>query len=133
MKIIKDMENKNKFYVLTWNFNKDMIEHYDVLPYLRNRLEERIEKSKDDKEYHFPLPKSLDDFKKFVEDESLYQFWSRCEYEMIIHGWPVEKNNYKIDVHEQIMMNIDIVAEMLYEEYWNKDYWEKIDKETHKS
>ena len=119
------MDEKKKFHVLTWDFNKDKIEHYDVLPYLRDRLEERIEKNKKDEDEYFKVPKSFDDFKKFVKDESLYQFWSRCEYEMIVHGWPVRKNDYKIDVHEQIMMNIDIIAGILFDEYWDK-----IDKEA---
>lgn len=122
------MDEKRKFYVLTWDFNKDMIEHYDVLPYLRKRLEERIERGEEGDEFyleHFRAPKSFNDFKKFVEDESLYQFWSRCEYEMIVHGWPVRNNDYKIDVHEQIMMNIDVISGILFDECWDK-----IDKEA---
>ena len=119
------MDEKRKFYVLTWDFNRDKIEHYDILPYFRNRLEERIEKSKKDDDEYFKVPKSFDEFKKFVEDESLYQFWSRCEYEMIVHGWPVRKNDYKIDVHEQIMMNLDVISGILFDEYLDK-----IDKEA---
>lgn len=119
------MDEKRKFYVLTWDFNMDKIEHYDVLPYFRDRLEERIEKNKNDEDDYFKVPKSFNDFKKFVENESLYQFWSRCEYEMIVHGWPVRKNDYKIDVHEQIMMNIDVISDILFDEYWDK-----IDKEA---
>lgn len=118
------MDEKRKFYVLTWDFNRDEIEHYDVLPYFRDRLEERIERNKEEKDEYFKVPKSFDEFKKFVEDESLYQFWSRCEYEMIIHGWPVKRNDYKIDVHEQIMMNIDVISDILFDEYFGK-----IDKE----
>lgn len=119
------MGEKRKFYVLTWDFNMDKIEHYDVLPYLRDRLKERIEKNNKDEDEYFKVPKSFDEFKKFVKDESLYQFWSRCEYEMIVHGWPVRNNDYKIDVHEQIMMNLDVISGILFDEYWDK-----IDKEA---
>lgn len=119
------MDEKRKFYVLTWDFNKDNIEHYDVLPYFRDRLEERIEKNENDEDEYFKVPKSFDEFKKFVEDESLYQFWSRCEYEMIVHGWPVKRNDYKIDVHEQIKMNLDVISGILFDEYWDK-----VDKEA---
>jgi len=119
------MDEKTKFYVLTWDFNKDKIEHYDVLPYLRDRLEERIEKHREDKDKYLKAPKSFNEFKRFVEDESLYQFWSRCEYEMIVHGCPLKRNDYKIDVHEQIMMNIDVISGILFDEYWDK-----IDKEV---
>lgn len=117
---------KRKFYVLRWDFNTDMIEHYDILPYLRAKLEERIEKSKKIENYALQPPKSYNEFISFVEFESMAQFLCRCEYEMIIHGWPVEKRNYKIDIHEQIMMNKNIIAEILYNEYWDNP--ERLDK-----
>ena len=122
---MKKPKNLKKFYVLNWDFNSDNVYYYDVLPYLRNRLEERIEKHREDKDKYLKAPKSFNEFKRFVEDESLYQFWSRCEYEMIVHGWPVKRNDYKIDVHEQIMMNIDVISGILFDEYWDK-----IDKEA---
>lgn len=110
------MESKNKFYVLVWDINKDKIEHYDILPYFRKEYETRFTTNSKYKE--LKAPKTLLEFKDFIEHESLYQYWSRCEYEMIIHGWPVEKECYKIDVHEQIMMNLDIIANILYNEYF---------------
>ena len=113
-----------QFNVMIWDFNSDKLVHYDVIPYFQQRYKERVKRYKKyskkghlavDNEYTF-VPKTLDEFKMFVENESRYQFWSRCEYEMICHGWPVQKNDYKLDVHEQIMMNIDVVAEILYKE-----------------
>ncbi len=110
---------KQKFNVLMWDFNSDKLVHYDVLPYLRNRYKDRVENfkkySKEDNKYIF-VPKTLDEFKKFVENESMYMFWSRCEYEMICHGWPAQKNDYKLDVYEQIMMNIDVIVNILFDE-----------------
>lgn len=113
---------KKKFNVLIWDFNRDELEHYDVLPYLRNRYEERVERLASGvpvTEYSF-VPKSLSEFKKFVDDEARYQFWARCEYEVIVHGWPVQKNDYKLDVYEQVKMNLDIIAEILYQESLEK-------------
>lgn len=115
---------KEKFNVLIWDFNSDKLEHYDVMPYLRNCYKERVKRFKrvsksknfDPNNEYIKVPETLEDFKKFVKSESMYQFWSRCEYEMICHGWPVRKNNYKLDVHEQIMMNLDIVSKILYDE-----------------
>lgn len=119
-----------KFNVLTWDFNSDKLEHYDVIPYFVERYNERVKNSKKNSvardlekysEYkaRFGVPQTVEEFKKFVEDESLYMFWSRCEWEMIIHGWPVRKNDYKIDVHEQVMMNIDVITDILVEEIKN--------------
>lgn len=117
------MDEKRKFYVLTWNFNKDMVEYYDVLPFLRSKVEESIEKENDDT-YYLKTPKSINDFKNFIQYVSRHRFWSQCEYEMIIHGWPTKKNEYKIDIHEQIMMNINVISGILFDEYHNQ-----IDKE----
>lgn len=112
-----------KFNVLRWDFNTDSIECYDVIPYLMERYEERKKRSKRKKngeinKYNF-VPKTVEEFKDFIESESRYMYWSRCEYEMICHGWPVQKNEYKIDVHEQIMMNIDVIAKLMYSETAN--------------
>ena len=63
------------------------------------------------------MPSTWEELKDVIEVESQYQFWGRCEYEMILTGWPARKNNYKLDVHEQIMMNIDIVTDILWEEW----------------
>ena len=118
---------KKKFNILTWNFNNDKLEYYDVLPFFREEYKERKKKSKGKRmqklmakdpglKAAFGVPTTFDEVKEFVEDESRYMFWSRCEWEMIIHGWPVGDNDYKIDAHEQVMMNIDIIAGILLEE-----------------
>lgn len=109
-----------QFNVLLWDFNSDKLIHYDVLSYLRNCYKKYLQNSKKHSDVdYWKVPKTLEEFKEFVKKESQYQFWARCEYEMICHGWPVRKNDYKLDVHEQIMMNLDIVAKMLYDEFLN--------------
>ena len=123
---MKKKENK-KFNVLTWDFNGDKLEHYDVLPYFRDCYADRKKKAKGKRiqkilaenpgmKKYYGVPVTLEEMKDFVMDESRYMFWSRCEWEMIVHGWPVRKNDYKIDVHEQVMMNLDTIAEILWEE-----------------
>ena len=112
-----------KFNVLLWDFNRDELVHYDVLPYLRDRYEDRkkrYEEAVKDKEL-WKVPKTLDEFKEFIIGESRYQFWARCQYEMICHGWPVRKNDHKLDVHEQIMMNLDVIARIMHNELSKKD------------
>lgn len=107
-----------KFNVLNWDFNTDSLEYYDILPYLRDRYKIFVENSKKYKDSkYWKVPKTINEFKEFIENQSRYQFWARCEYEMICHGWPVQKNSYKLDVHEQIMMNIDIIVEILWNEF----------------
>lgn len=106
-----------EFNVLIWDFNKDIVGPYDVMPYFRDAYAKRVD---DYKQYgddaYFKVPKTYNEVKDFIIDEARYRFWGRCEYEFIMHGWPVRKNDYKIDVYEQLMMNIDIIAEMFYNE-----------------
>lgn len=121
------MKAKRTFNVLRWDFNGDRLVHYDVLPYLRMCLEERKKRSKTKRYRKFAekdpkikralgMPGTWEELKGVIEVESKYQFWGRCEYEMILTGWPARKNDHKLDVHEQIMMNIDIVTDILWEE-----------------
>ena len=97
------------FNVMLWDFKTDKLVPYDVMPYLRDCYKEKKKRKEQ--------PKTLEEFKNFVEAESRYRYWARCEYEMICHGWPVKKNEHKLDIHEQVMMNVGIIAKMLYDEF----------------
>ena len=92
------------FYVINFEFNSKKFEKYDVMPYLVNCYN----KAKNDKR-----PVSFDEFKKFVEDNSMYMYWARCEYEVILSDWPNNSTRKKIDIHWQIMMNLDTVTNIL--------------------
>ena len=117
-----------KFNVIVYNINSKQFETYDIIPYLVSQYQKS--KSK---------PKTFDEFKDFVKNESMYQWWSRCEYEIILSPWPyvsspsekydkkgeddIEawkehwkkhlKECEKIDVHYQVMMNIDVITALL--------------------
>lgn len=94
-----------KFNVIVSNFNTSEFEAYDVIPYLMDKYKEAKDK-----------PESFDELKKFVKTTAMYQWWSRCEYEIILDHWPPFKDHKyqkKIDVYDQVIMNIDIVTEIL--------------------
>ncbi len=98
------------FNVIWWDFNKKEPEPYDVMPYLVRCYNEAKTK-----------PETFDKFKKFIESESRYMYWARCQYEIIISDWPSQRYKDKWDIHKQIMMNIDIITNLLMEEiYGNK-------------
>lgn len=123
----------NKFNVIIYDFNGKKFTTYDVLPYLRNAYEERVVRHKEllkkikrskkldesilDDKYN-KVPVTFNDFKEFVKSESQYQFWSRCEYEIILSDWPPSNPpiEEKWDVFDQIMMNHDIVTKLLMED-----------------
>ena len=97
-----------QFNVIVEDINSRQFVSYDVIPYLVDRYKEAKTK-----------PKTFEEFKVFVKKESMYQWWSRCEYEVILKSWPTGNIEKKIDVHWQVMMNIDIIAEILMEEVSN--------------
>lgn len=124
----------NKFNVIIYDINGKKFTTYDVLPYLRNSYNERVEnfkklekkikrsKKKIDEsilnEKYNKVPSTFKEFREFVNDESRYQFWSRCEYEIILSDWPPSNPpiEEKWDVYDQIVMNIDLVTKLLMED-----------------
>lgn len=93
-----------QFNVIIYDINRKKFKPYDVMDFFVDEYNE--EKSK---------PKTFDEFKEFVERKSMWMFWSRTEYEIILSDWPPFGVEEKWDIHRQIMMNIDIVTEILME------------------
>lgn len=92
------------YYVIVWNFNKDQIDKYNIMDYLIECYKETKKSKK------LITPQTFEECKKFILDKSIYMFWSRCEYECIVHGFSFKKNKYKLDVYQQIEMNIDVIT-----------------------
>ena len=125
---------EKEFNVIIYNINNKKFEPYNIIPYLVSRYNKKENK-----------PKTFDEFKEFVKNESLYQWWSRCEYEIILGPWPytsspserydkkgendVEawKEHWekhldeckKIDVHYQVMMNLDVITTLVMDSVIN--------------
>lgn len=122
-----------QFNVINFNFNAKKFEAYDVIPYLVQEYYEQIERhntakleldaAKTEQEIkiaksnldYWKVPVTFNEFKEFVKSKAQYQFWSRCEYEIILVDWPCQKTEEKWDVYDQIMMNLDIVTKILME------------------
>ena len=94
-----------KFNVIIEDVNRREFIPYNVIPYLVRQYKEAKNK-----------PTTFEEFKSFIEKESKYQWWSRCEYEIILKEWPTGKKEEKIDVHWQVMMNIDVITKLLMDE-----------------
>lgn len=92
------------FNVIIYDPNRNVFEPYDVMPYFIEEYEEAKDK-----------PKTHNEFMDFVEKVSHYRFWSRCEYEIILVDWPCKQKEDKWDIHDQVMMNLDTIADLLME------------------
>ena len=118
---------EKKFNVIIHDINSKEFKSYNIIPYLLRCYKESKCK-----------PKTFDDFKEFITKNSMYQWWSRCEYEIILGPWPYTsspserydkkgeddieawKEHWKkhlnecekIDIHYQVMMNIDVITNL---------------------
>lgn len=102
------------FNVIVYNFNTKKFEPYNIFTYLEREYEKDLSKN---------LLKDMfrDKLKKWILDKSQYMFWSRCEYEVILSPWPPNENvSRKIDVFEQIEMNIEVITDMFYNYHKNE-------------
>ena len=97
------MEKFKEFNVICYDINKRIFTKYDIMPYLLSKYKNLKKKGR---------PKEFNECKDFIKKESQYQWWSRCEYEIIISEWPVEKYKEKWDIHKQVLMNLDIITEV---------------------
>ena len=93
-----------KYNVINFDFNGRTFEEYDIFPYL-TRCYNQAKKA----------PETFEDFKQFIIDKSRYEWWARCEYEIILLDWPVQETKEKWDIHKQVMMNIDVITKLFME------------------
>ena len=92
------MKKKNEFHwnVMVWDINKDALVSYDVGPHFTCEYKALKKKERDNL-----------NISKFLDDIARYNFWAKCEYEMICTSWPKFKNEHKLDVYEQLKINWD--------------------------
>lgn len=72
----------------------------------------------------------LDAFVHEIKSMLMWQFWARCEYELLISDFPPhidketnEERKYKIDVYNQVVPNVEVIANDLLRQYrkWRKN------------
>ena len=104
------MKRKIKeFNVICEQYGK--FEPYGIMNYLVSRY-----KYDSQRKWKFKKkPETFDDFKEYIKDASSYQWWGRCEYEIILSDWPCQQKTEKWDIHKQVMMNIDIITDIFME------------------
>ena len=95
------------FNVIIYDINRKRMESYDIIPYLKICYD----KSKKKHAYR-KTPKTFEEFKQFILAEARYQWWARCEYEIILSDWPCQQESEKWDVYKQVEMNIDVITDV---------------------
>ena len=110
--------------VLNWDFNRDKLEVYDVGYRFVNAV---------DSDKLASLPKNYAELDDYLNSEAHYRFWAKCEYEIIITGWPQQTNEAKIDVCTQLRLNWDRFVKAFWDEVYEPYYLKKVLKAAEKS
>lgn len=97
--------NQIPFYVIVDNVNRQDFERHDVMPYFVSCYDDAKKRKKQ--------PKTYEEFKEFVKGKSMYMYWARCQYELVLKPWVGHSNERKVDVHWQLMHNLDLVTSIL--------------------
>lgn len=117
-KVREEMELPEMIWnVYRYNFNAQEIEIFNVFDHIRfaNSVKELL------KEYD-----KKEDFEKKLNSIAMYNFWSKCEYEIVITSWPPyiskkeidkiieeEKNcKYRTNVNLEVGSKIDIYQQL---------------------
>lgn len=101
MKKDHDVDNDLIWNVYVGDFNGKCIEKYNIfdLPSFK----------KDVVKAYQEYSNNFSEFSDKVKRALMYYFWSKCEWEVILTGWPPDPNYHdeKIDVYDQVCLNWD--------------------------
>lgn len=135
-----------QFNVIQFDFTHRKIIHYDILPYFREEWKDKYHKEEKNKIKEtkskellrrWIIDRSSYRFQARCEYEHLVASWPFGSYKikedlkkLLTLDFDIEKlddsikfynilmqNMDKIDIHDQIMMNIDIITDILYNEF----------------
>lgn len=86
------------WYAYIENPNRRSIEEYNIFEHggFRQDCEKYLKECND-----------IQSFSEKVKGSLRYYFWSRCEYEIVLTGWPCPEytKDRKIDIYQQVMLN----------------------------
>ena len=106
--------NMLEYNVWTYNINKRKMEQYNIFnhgSFIRKIKNIFLENDN--------LFFSIEDFSLQLKRETMYYFWAKAEWEIVIQPWcgcrDVEKTAQKIDVFDQLMMNWNIFVKYIWD------------------
>lgn len=110
------MSSNNKespeWYIIIENINARNIEKYNIFDHASflNDCDKAWKDNNGDRENGF------EKFEKSVRRSLMYYFWGKCEWEILVCGFPFNENDIpkKIDVFDQVIMNWDNFIDYLW-------------------
>lgn len=80
-----------------------------------NRIEELLKKQAKVMKNMPDKDAVLKELKDILRRELMYWFWSKCEWEVVVQGWPNNGTEKKIDVFEQISANYELFEKIVFD------------------
>jgi len=100
----KDINKKAfSWKVILHECNGDKIVVHDVLAYKKDAIKKMRRQSS-----------SIEEFEDKLSTMMASQYWSRAEYEVVVHAWCGGDAELKIDVYDQLKLNWDKFVEYCY-------------------
>ena len=114
MKIFDEL----KWYAIIHDTNKDEIKLFNIFDSYNFRwyVERAIKKYT-----------TYEQFKEDIRSSLSFSFWSKAEYEILCSGLFQRSEPYKIDVYYQVLPNLDILVNYIFETI-NKHKRKKLEK-----
>ena len=102
-----------EWYVYRENVNSKTIEPYNIF---KNNSFYR------DCENCIKTCDDIDSFFKRLDKLLMYYFWARCEYEIVLTGWPSPEytKDKKIDIYDQVTLNYQAFVDYIWNNFKTK-------------
>lgn len=114
-----------KFYAIEKDFNNGKLVQIDVLEHIFNGI--LTKSGKLNKKFKFFSMKyygrttinSRETLYNYMLSEFIYNYWGKCEREVVIVDWPYrdkveDSRPHKIDVYYQLKMNMDVIVDLVW-------------------
>lgn len=122
MYFLEEQNNGNEigleWYVLRYDINKNDLVHFNIFNYwkLVDAIDKQLSENFD-----------YDDFVEFLKSELMYIFHARSQNEIAVGDIIEPYNLKKIDIYDQLIPNIEILADYIMDT-WRNWYWKNQDK-----
>ena len=112
---MQDYNDKPEWFCIVKNINAQRIKRYNIfnhIYFLQNCDKAWIDNHNDSQNGFLK-------FEKDVKENLLYCFWSKCEWEILIYGFPFNDKfkPLKLDIYDQVTMNWDNFINYLWRYY----------------
>lgn len=110
MRNIKKDDVKLEWNVFVHDINKRQMKIFNV--FTHGRYKQEIIKLLNHRDDY-----TLEEFKEKVKSSTMYYYWCKCEWEILIAPWvgDFDKESVKMDVYKQLEMNWDHYIKYLWE------------------